>query len=353
MGLSHLVSCFPSGMDRLPVQVIHACYPDCAQDESGWLFSKIAATDIGIAADRGVVALDQTEPLFTAALDRGLIGMLATASGEKIASGFDESEINALIDSLQKLADSTEADQGDVSAVEAQPSEPDDASLVKAWQSGDHSALHPLFKRYDSVIKRHASRFYGADLPHAAIDAEAKQVAMEAFKNYDGARGVRLGTYLTSYMPKIRRFVIKHQNPVRVSEDAALRVRSYRGAVDELTQKHGRPPTSGEIADHRKWSLRDVKKIRTAEGGARISELDEETPILDDGERRANIFVDYMYHELEPPEQRVLEHLYGLYGAKKIEDTEGIAKATGYSPAQTYRMRNSIAEKMKVHLDKV
>ena len=99
--------------------------------------------------------------------------------------------------------------------------------------------------------------------------------------------------------------------------------------------------------------MRDVKKTRLAIGGARIAELDEETPILDDGERRAAIFVDYLYHELEPKEQKVLEHLYGLYGAPKIEKTEDIAKAIGYSPATTYRIRNTIAAKMQSHLDQV
>lgn len=349
MSLRTLIDCFPPGVDTVALQVVHACYPDCGQEEPGWLFSKTAAADIELARDRGMVDVDDSSSLFYATVDRSLVGMLATATGEKVASSTDVDEMAALTASLQKLAD--ESDQGDPSAIMAEA--PDDASLVKAWSGGDKGALGTLLKRHDHIIKRHAARFHGADLPPAAIDAEAKQVAMEAFKNYDPSRGVRLSTYMTSYMPKIRRYVIKHQNPVRVSEDSALRIHSYKEAVDELTQKTGEAPTAAEIADHRKWSVRDVKKTRMAIGGARISELDEETPMLDDGERRTSIFIDYLYHELAPKEQKVLEHLYGLYGTPKVQDTKDIAKAVGYSPAQTHRIRNDIAAKIQEHMDKI
>jgi DNA-directed RNA polymerase specialized sigma subunit len=354
--LRTLIDCFPPGVDTISVQAIHAGYGDCAQstavDEPRWLFSKTAAEDIGVASDRGIVLIDSSAPIFTATVDRSLVSMLETASGEKTAAAVDADEVLALTESLVKYA--AESDQGDPSAIAAEPQDgPDDATLARAWQGGDKVALSALLKRHDHIIKRHAARFHGADLPPAAVDAEAKQVAMEAFKNYDPNRGVRLSTYMTSYMPKIRRYVIKHQNPVRVSEDAALRIRSYHEAVDELTQKNGTAPTAGEIADHRKWSIRDVKKTKLAIGGARISELDEETPVLDDGTRRTDIFIDYLYHELQPKEQKVLEHLYGLYGTPKIEKTEDIAKATGYSPAQTYRIRNNISAKIQEHVDKV
>jgi len=354
MSLRTLTECFPVGTNTVALQVIHASYPDCAQEDTGWLFSKTASVDIKIASDRGIISIDDLSAISMATVDRSLVSMLATATGEKTAEAVNQEEIDAFTESLMKLA--ADADAGDPAAFMTEPPDDgagDDATLAKAWQGGDKTALNALLRRHDSVIKRHAARFHGADLPPAAVDAEAKQVAMGAFKSYDPTRGVRLSTYMSSHMPKIRRYVIKHQNPVRVSEGAALRVHSYREAVDELTQKNGTAPSAAEIADHRKWSIRDVKKTKMATSGARISELDEETPVLDDGERRTGIFIDYLYHELEPNGQKVLEHLYGLHGAPKVEKTEDIAKAIGYSTAQTYRIRNDIAAKIQEHVEKV
>lgn len=227
----------------------------------------------------------------------------------------------------------------------------EEMNLLKSWKTtGDNKHLSELLTRYTPLIKKNSRAFYGADVPKPAIDAEAKQVAIQAFTNFDPTRGVKLSTYVSSYMPKIRRYVIKHQNPVRISEDLSMRVGRYRQSEDELTQKLGRAPAAQEVADHNSWSLRDVRKIRMAAQGANLNETADFVPAQESGERKAMIFIDYLYHELDGEQKKVLEHLYGLHGAQKAETSEKISELSGFPVGRVNRLRSQISEKMQANL---
>lgn len=355
MSFPVVLGCFKALGDKVPLQLIHAAYPDAERDDGGWLYSKTAAEKIENLMKRGFVVIDQSKPLFTATLDWSLINMVATASGEKLAldNAEFESWAKTAAEGMEAQAEQVQADVAET------PLEPafdpkQESELVQNWQqSGNKEHLSTLLKRYEPLIKKHSARYYGADIPRAAIDAEAKLVAMEAFKNYDPKRGVQLSTYVSSYLPKTRRFVINHQNAVRLPEGLALRVGAYQNAHEELSSKLGRSPNAQELADHQGWSIKDVRKIRLATGGAQIQELNDFVPGVANEARRAEIFVDYLYHELGGDEKKVLEHLYGLHGADKFDTDEEIAQASGMAPERVGRLRGQIASKMREHLDQV
>ena len=375
MAFSDLVRCFQALGDVASLQAIHISYPDVAQEEAGWFFSKAAAEDIVKLAQRRLLTVDDSALLHTARLDRTLIGMMSMAAGEKAAAEDGGPEFVAYLRgaeiALKKYADDVEVDQDeaaeDIPAAAPAPAPAPipaapkpafdpmaEARLVGQWQKSREPAhLSELLTRYTPLLKHHAQRYYGADLPPAAIDAEAKQIAIHAFEGYDPSRGVKLSTYVTSHLPKLRRYVITHQNPVRMPEDVSLRVGSYKEAVDDLTHDLGRAPSAQEVADHRSWSLPDVKRLNMLSRGASISELSESVPSAADGARRADIFIDYLYHELDGDEKRVMEHIYGLHGTQKAETSGEISKLSGISPAAVNRIRAGIAEKIRSHLDQV
>lgn len=355
MSFPVVLGCFKALGDKVPLQLIHAAYPDAQRDDGGWLYSKTAAEKIENLIKRGLATVDQSKPLFVATIDWSLINMMATASGEKLA--LDNAELEAWAKTAAEGFEAQAAEQqADIAETPLEPTfDPkQEAELVQSWQqSGNKEHLSSLLKRYEPLIKKHSARYYGADLPRAAIDAEAKMVAMEAFKNYDPKRGVQLSTYVSSYLPKTRRFVINHQNAVRLPEGLALRIGAYQNANQELTTNLGRSPNAQELADHQGWSIKDVRKIRLSTGGAQIQELNDFVPGVANEARRAEIFVDYLYHELDGDQKKVLEHLYGLHGAEKLDTAEAIAQASGMAPARVEKLRGQIAGKMREHLDQV
>lgn len=366
--MQDLVSCFPGPGAEVPLQAIHAGYADHEVEEvegGGWFFSKTASADIEKMAARGMLSIVDSGALHTAKLDWSMVNLLAVASGEKLASA--PQNATGLAEFCEKMAQQVAAIEAPVApppgapplAPDAKPLNFDQAEegrLLTEWKkTGNPAHLSNLLTRYTPLIKSQTRRFEGADVPKAAIDAEAKQIAVQAFKNYDPSRGVRLSTYVTSYLPKVRRYVIKHQNPVRFPEDVALRIGSYRQAEEELSSQLGRSPSAQEIADNRSWSMRDVRKVRMAAAGSSIAEMSD-TIQSDDagrGDRKASIFLDYLYHELDGDEKKVLEHLYGLHGEKKSETTEAISAASGMTVSRVNRLRGVIGDKIKMHLDKV
>jgi DNA-directed RNA polymerase specialized sigma subunit len=345
-----ILGCFKALGNQTPLQVIHKAYEDCIIDDAGWAFSKTASEKIANLEKRGLIKVDASAPLHTASLDWALVEMMTTASGEKLA--FDNEELmkwaaQAATESAQ-TANTAEMD------VQSAYDPVEETRMVGQWKaSGDPAHLSGLLKRYEPLLKKHSQQFYTADVPPAAVDAEAKQIAIQAFRNYDPTRGVKLSTFVSSYMPKLRRYVIAHQNPVRISEDIALKIGRYHQVNDELSRNLGRSPSASEVADHQGWSMRDVRKIRIAASGTNINEIGDEVPGSEPGARRTMIFIDYLYHELDGNQKKVLEHLYGLHGAEKADTTEQISQLSGMSPAVVNRLRGEITEKMQHHVERV
>lgn len=335
----------------VPVTAIHSVFVDTAPDDGGWPVSKTAMGAIDTMIKTKIATIGGAGDYYTISVNPDVIDLLkAVAPVVKTAQAVATEDLQRISTNLHDLLTKYAAAAAAMMTPEGQaaPAPYDAKAELEVWQkwkkTGEPGHLSELVRRYTPMIRRGAQSYYGSGIPQSVLDAEAASVAMEAFKNYDPAKGAKLSTYVMSYMPKVRGYVIEHQNIARIPEARALRIGHFKSTESDLTSKLGRKPSSHELADSLKWHPDDVAKMRRALRKERVAESTG-SAMPEDRMERVGALIDYMHHELTGNEKVVFEHLYGLDGAPKLDTAEDIAKHTGMSVASVEKVRGRIADR--------
>lgn len=221
--------------------------------------------------------------------------------------------------------------------------------LWHTWKQGGHQPEHlrPLIQSLRPFIRSQADMWAtrNRDIPPAAIRAEFMNQAVAALQTYDPSKAA-LNTHIGHRLKKAQRFVTSYQNPARIPENRVYRIRDLEDATTHLDQQFGRPPTQLEIADHLKWSprqvdllQREVRKARpTSQFGQGLADPFKTTP------SRHQEILRLLPYELTTDERSVFEHLYGIGGRPKLEPGQ-IATQLGMSAPKVSRLKKSIADK--------
>lgn len=219
--------------------------------------------------------------------------------------------------------------------------------MWQTWKDGgmkpDH--LKPLIQSFRPLINHRANVYTTRirDIPPAAIKAEFTNQFVQALQTYDPNRGAALGTHISHQLKKAQRFVTTYQNPGRIPENRIYRIRELQDAETHLDETFGRPPTQLEVADHLKWSPRQVDMLQREVRKARPTGQFETDPSTFTPSRH-NEIVRLLPYDLNPEEKQVFEFVYGVGGKPRLEPGQ-IAQKLGMSAPKVSRLKKSIAEK--------
>lgn len=354
----------------VPVLAFHEIFDDVSYDDCRWPFSKMAATVMDEMAASGVAKIACDRSGYSVNVNDGLVDFFGELN--KTAEPIGESKRPGMLkeasdrwrtvlgkyaeleDTLDRRYDPTPepvaVQQAPPPAPLPAPQKPtfDQVREMELWSSwkrtGNQAALNDLLSRYEPLIRRGASTFYAAPIPKSVLDAEAKSAAISAFHNYDPKQGVKLSTFVMSYMPKIRRFVNQHQNVGYIPEVHTLKIGRYNLAVKELSEENGgRSPSAAELADNLGWHMDDVKKMRKLLRKDLIAEQPGTEGVAVRQDPRMDIFMDYLYRELSGQDKAVFEHIYGWNGAEKLEHSAQIAEKMNISESTVNRSKARIS----------
>ena len=138
--------------------------------------------------------------------------------------------------------------------------------MWQQWQQNGQKKqdLRPLLKSLKGFVAHRANVFADRvrDIPPAAIRAEFTNQTVQALQSFDPNRGTKLTTHIGHQLKKAQRFVTTYQNPGRIPENRIYRIRELQDAEQRLDEKFGRAPTQLEMADHLKWSPRQVDVLQ-------------------------------------------------------------------------------------------
>lgn len=210
--------------------------------------------------------------------------------------------------------------------------------------------LQPLITSFRPLINSKVNIYTSKirDIPPESIRAEFMNQFVQALQTYNPNRGAGLGTHVQHQLKKAQRFVTTYQNPGRIPENRIYRIRELQDAETHLDDKFGRPPTQLELADHLKWSPRQVGVLQKEVRKARPTSQFESDPFSYMPSRQHEI-LRLLPYELTHDEQAVFEHVYGIGGKEQL-GTGAIAKQLNMSPPKVSRIKSSIAEKLRKHL---
>lgn len=183
-----------------------------------------------------------------------------------------------------------------------------------------------------------------------ALRSHARRLAVDAFKSYDANKGTKLRTHLMNQLQPLRRQSREYSQVTHIPERVNLDLYQLNQAHQKFFDRHGREPSDREMADATGLSLRRIGYVRTYRPGevAESGLTDPEGGIFYPGTEKPDpekILIEYVHHDLDPIDQKILEWRTGLYGKEKLENRE-IAKRLGLSPGAISQRAARIAQKM-------
>ncbi|HSW49865.1 MAG TPA: sigma-70 domain-containing protein [Bryobacteraceae bacterium] len=230
-----------------------------------------------------------------------------------------------------------------------------DERLLIEWRNAPagpikDQKLELLLQRMGGVIGQVVNLYRAAPVPTRVLELEAKRQASQAFLDWQPGRGASLATYLNTWLrQRLFRWVSEHQNPARIPEEHVRRIGGYNRAVEELTDRFGREPSTAEVADHMGVPLKHVSKLRrlirpsvSADSDiGRSGEVVESDPDYP----RAVL----AYYGMTEMERQVFDYSLGAHGKPQKSPGE-IAKILKVSPSRVSALKEAVAKKLEPYI---
>lgn len=199
-----------------------------------------------------------------------------------------------------------------------------DLALWKVWKKDPSDTnASALLKQVQPLIMREAGKWSGT-LAKPLLEVEGKRLAMDAFHTYDPKMGAALGTHTVNSLMRMSRLAYSNQNVARLPENKHLLYHTYHTGHEALKDELGRAPTVDELADRLGWSVNHLTDFRKSIGRAEMLEsggTSESEGGLYESDGQDNI-VDFIHHDLPPPQKLLFEHITGYGGAEILSNQE-------------------------------
>ena len=216
-------------------------------------------------------------------------------------------------------------------APKAQPDdrlEPEYRPHFAAWKASPSPATAGNMLRVLEPVIRQNLKAYGGRNAGPTLHSHARRITLDALKTYDPRQGA-LKTHLGAQLQGLQRHQAKQLQLVSVPERVAMDRQLLDASERELVDLHGRAPSDSEIADHSGMSLKRIAYVRRYRGGFAEGQV-EGFGATGDGEDADGtdfgVVQDepiaakalFIYHELDPVNQAILDHGFGLHGRRKL-----------------------------------
>jgi len=215
----------------------------------------------------------------------------------------------------------------------------------EAWQADQTPAGNAAFLKGIDTIVQKGAKMHGDGSPLAA--SKARLVALEAARKYDPKRS-RLQSHMLTNMQGLRRQNRQQTEVMRVPERVLLESQRLHAYTQEITDETGREPTDAELSDRLGISIKRLAKIRKYQPGMSSGRAESVDPMqgqpasqLPGQQEHENYWVDMVYQDLGPLDQKIMELTLGLNGHKKLSNQE-VAKQLSRSPGAVTQRKMKI-----------
>ena len=207
-------------------------------------------------------------------------------------------------------------------------------------------AMADVLKAANPIITS-ATKSVGSASP--TLQGRAKSLVINALPKYNPDQGVKLKTFLFSQMQPLSRIQYKDTQqrriPERLFQDAGKLHRAELDFEDEV----GHKPTTEELADRLGLSMKRIKAIRTINSPVSEGKFKDEegSPYLPatEGSTPKDEWMDFVYHDCDTTDKRILEHTLGLYGQQKMNQTQ-IARMLNLSNAAVSQRAKQLTDRV-------
>lgn len=237
-------------------------------------------------------------------------------------------------------------------ATPAKPAQPSPEDLFGRWKqdpSPENGAR--LLQSLEPHIAASA-RKYGRD-DNPVLFGRAKSLVIDALPRYDAHRGASLATFVDRQLQPLQRWQARKNIGVRLpTRDIQLR-RQLEGSATQLEDDLGRSPSIQELADSSGVPLETIQRLNRQQY-PQVAEREmlsaDGSPMVAGDQAVASSDLDLwqraVYHDLEPVDQFIMQHTWGIYGAPPLS-TATIAKRLKITPGAVSQRRAKIDAYLK------
>lgn len=252
--------------------------------------------------------------------------------------------------------------QGKLPKTTKAPDRKKELDLYHHWNNNGRTPEHlePLLKSFQPLIQNRINLYKNrVEVPNAVIEMEHKRAFVKALETFKPDGGSQLHSWVTQQLKQVGRYVGNRQNFARITENISRHIGSFNSVRSELTEKLGYEPSANEIHDYiievnhpdlTKLSLRDITRLNKEQRKNTIDKGHDNIGGTSNFGTREEEVIHLIVPQLTDAERRVHELVFGLNGNKKHTPGE-IAKKLNFDISKVSKLRTSIYNKMKPHLE--
>lgn len=213
-------------------------------------------------------------------------------------------------------------------------------SFMRYKQAPTPEHASHLLTSLSPVLDEALRSYGGTEADSVTAKAKAKLFALEAIGRYDPARA-KLRTHLLSHLRGLRRSVERSTSGVYVPEQWRIDSRHVNAAYTDARDELGREPSDAEIGDRIGMPVARVRKARGVPGVLASSQFDSGIASERPDHKAWGQWVEGIYHDLNPIDQVILEHSFGLHGRPVLAAGQ-IAEKVNLSPGAISQRKSRI-----------
>lgn len=207
---------------------------------------------------------------------------------------------------------------GDTTQIAKEPTATPDRVAWDKWREAPSaSSMGAVVTALSPVIEEAAKA--NPTLSPSMMRSQARGYAVKAIKSYDPNAGASLTTHVRNYMKPIT--VRGHQQASAVPKGRHVEETrgEYRRSFEDFVEEKGREPTSSEMARRLKIPLNRASALMAEVGRYEMAEGAIEGSVdAGGGEDPAEVWFNYLYHDLAPRDQLIIDHKLGTHGKEKL-----------------------------------
>lgn len=244
----------------------------------------------------------------------------------------------------------------------------DEVRLAKRIKRGDEAAKQLMIRANLRLVVKIAQDYARYGLPLLDLISEGNIGLMKAVERFDPKKGGKLSTYAAWWIKQsIKRALANQSKTIRLPAHLVDKIAKMRRVQHKLTEEYGRDPTDEELADEMDVKPAMISHWKTVamrpasldapigdDEGAEFSEIVGDarvrSPLDDINDRQLKEEAEEMLGKLDPREQAILKHRYGLQGAR-VETLETVGKRFDITRERVRQIQNAALLKMRAMME--
>jgi len=217
-------------------------------------------------------------------------------------------------------------------------------NYYETWRSAPTPQnAEPFLNALQPEIDKALQNFGGKDPDE--YRTQAQLIALRAAENYDPQKGAGIRTHISNSLHKLTQVRQERMSVMHIPENVHAEKQHLQRKADEFKAEYDREPNLRELADLSGFSIRQIDRInRYGNSRTESSTESEKGDPMSQGRELKDMWLDYVYEELDPIDKKVYEWSTGYGGVEKIPKAEIAQRLKISAPAVSKRINKIVAK---------